>query len=199
MTPRFAVRAPLVLFLAASLLVACSSAPPAPQFPDLRFTDKPPLQLAVASVDLREVYLPPGHAPNVDHLFPVTPVHAVESWAHDRLIPTGSGPLRAVMTIEDASVIETDLAKQTGVNAWFNTQQSERYDLSIAATVNIVDPTGLVVRSATVKTTRSQTVLENASPNQRDHVFYDMTKAAMADFDQRMESEMRSHFGDYLR
>lgn len=198
MTPRFAIRAPLAVFLAASLLGACTAAPPAPQFPDLRFTDRPPLQLAVASVDLREVYLPPGHAPNVDHLFPVTPVHAVESWAHDRLSPTG-GPLHAIMTIADAGVIETDLAKQTGVSAWFTTQQSERYDLSIAATVNIVDPTGLVVRSATVKTTRSQTMLENASPNQRDHVFYDMTKAAMVDFDRRMEAEIRSNFGAYLR
>ncbi|HZT50302.1 MAG TPA: hypothetical protein VFA22_00125 [Stellaceae bacterium] len=177
-------------------LAGCSAPPPTPTYADLRYTGEPPIRLDAASLEVREDYHPPFRAPNVDHLFPVPPMRALENWAHDRLKPTGNAG-RIVFIVRNASVIETELPKQEGLSATFTKQPAERYDLAIQATVQIVDAQGLPVRVANVQTSRSQSVLEGITPNDRDRAWYDMTKAAMADFDKQMDSEIRNNFGIY--
>jgi hypothetical protein len=179
-----------------ALLAGCSSPPPRPTFPDIRFTSEAPIGLDVATLEVRDEYQPPMRSPNVDHLFPVTPAHAAENWAHDRLKPTGKAG-RVVFILRNASVIETELPKTGGVSGAFTTQAAERYDLTLQATVQIVDAQGLPVRTANVQAQRSQSVLEGITPNDRDRTWYDMTKAAMADFDSQMENEIRNNFGIY--
>ncbi|HXP30694.1 MAG TPA: hypothetical protein VN832_06370 [Stellaceae bacterium] len=190
---------PRRLMLLAALclgLAACSSAPPRPVFPDLRFTGQPPIMLSVARVEIRNDYQPPYHAPNVEHLFPVPPGKAVENWAHDRLKAAGqSGEARFV--IQDSSVIEVPLAQTGGIKGAFTTEPSDRYDMTVRARLDIVDPRGLVVRTANVTATRSQSLLNTATPNDRDQAWYDMTSALMVDFDRRMTSEIQNSFGPY--
>jgi hypothetical protein len=183
--------------VAASALAACAASPPHPQYPDIHFTNEQPIALAVSTVSLREDYSQSSEPPHVEQRFPVTPMHAIENWAHDRLSASG-GPDRAVVDIADASVVEVALPRTTGVQGWFTTDQSERYDMTIQVTINIVDPTGLVVRTATVRASRSQSVAENISPDQRDQTWYDMTKDIMAAFDRQMESEIRNHFTGFV-
>jgi len=187
---------PLVLGAVVVVVAGCSSPPPHPTFPDIRFTGEAPIRLDVATLDVRDEYQPPMRAPNVDHLFPVTPARAAENWARDRLKPTGKAG-RVVFILRNASVIETALPKTGGISGAFTTQAAERYDLTLQATVQIVDAQGLPVRTANVQAQRSQSVLENITPNDRDRTWYDMTKAAMADFDTQMENEIRNNFGIY--
>ncbi|HUK60533.1 MAG TPA: hypothetical protein VLV50_14990 [Stellaceae bacterium] len=185
------------LILAVALgLAACSSPPPRPTYPDIRFTDEPPLRLAIASVEVHEDYQMPFKEPNVEHLFPVPPSRALENWAHDRLRATGNNGT-AIFSIRVASVVETELPVNQGVTGVFTTQASERYDLTITAALTIME-NGLAVHTANVTTTRSQSLLQGITPNDRDKAWYEMTKTAMADFDKQMESEMRNTFGDYL-
>ena len=186
----------LVLGTVLAVVAGCSSPPPRPTYPDIRFTTEAPIRLDVATLDVREEYQPPMRAPNVDHLFPVTPARAAENWARDRLKPTGKAG-RVVFILRNASVIETELPKTGGVTGAFTTQAAQRYDLTLQATVQIVDPQGLPVRTANVQASRSQSVLEGITPNDRDRAWYDMTKAAMADFDAQMENEIRNNFGIY--
>jgi hypothetical protein len=180
-----------------ALVAACSSPPPRPSFPDIRFTDKLPIALDVARIEVQTTYQPPFKAPNVDHLFPVPPVHALETWARDRLRPAGRTG-RALFTIRNASVIETELKTPGGITGAFTTAPSERYDLTLEASLQIIDDSGLQVRTAAAKATRSQSVLQDITPNDRDKVWYDMTVAAMADFDQQMISEIRGNFGNFI-
>lgn len=184
--------------LALAVLAGCTSPPPRPTFADLRFTDEPPLRLDVAAVEVRDEYQAPFKAPNVDHLFPVAPGKAAENWAHDRLKAAGK-TRRAVFVLQNASVTETELPKKTeGLTGALTTEPAERYDLTLQAMLEIVDDRGLPLRTVNVTTTRSQSVLEGITPNQRDQTWYDMTKAAMADFDKQMESEVRGNFGIYF-
>lgn len=177
-------------------LAACAPAPARPTYPDLHFTERPPLRLDVASVDVRNDYQTPFRAPNVEHEFPVSPGHAAENWARDRLKPVGQSG-RALFIIHNAAVVETELPKSEGISSTFTAQRSERYDLTLQVTLQIIDATGLVARSTDVTPTRSQTTLDDITPNQRDQTWYDMTKATMADFDRQMESEIRNNFGLY--
>jgi len=186
-----------IALVAALLLAGCQPPPPRPDFPDLRFNARLPLQIDVARLVVEPSYQMPFRAPNVEHLFPVPPLRALENWASDRLKPVGKSG-RVVMNILNASVVETELPVTQGLTGTFTTQPAERYDLAIEATVQVYDSNGLIARSANVKTQRSQSVLQGITPNDRDRALYDMTKDAMVDFDRQMENEMRANFGLFL-
>ena len=75
----------------------------------------------------------------------------------------------------------------------------ERYDATVAATLQIVDDHGLPVRTVSVKATRSQSVLEGITPNDREKTWYELTRGLMTDFDQQMSREVSAHFGGYFQ
>jgi hypothetical protein len=190
-------------FVAVALLAglaACNTAPPRPTYPDIRFSAEPPIRLAIgAAVEVRNEYKPTFQTPHVEHLFPVPLAQAAENWAHDRLA-AGGGAARARFTIQDASVIETELPKKSeGITGAFKKEATERYDATLRATLQIVDERGLALRTVTVKAVRSQSVIEGITPNERDQTWYDMTKALMADFDQQMSAEISANLGGYFQ
>jgi hypothetical protein len=183
----------------ASLLVGCDSAPPRPTFADIRFTDAPPIRLAVAGIDVVSEFKSSFQSPHVEHLFPVPPARAMENWAHDRLAAAARSA-RARFVIQDASVVEVELKKkEEGITGALTKEPAQRYDATVQATLSILDDRGTMVRTVTVKASRSQTVLEGITPNDREKTWYDMIKALMADFDQQMGIEISAHFGGYFQ
>ncbi len=193
------VRFILVTLALTGALAGCESPPPRPTFADIRFTGEPPIRLAVGAVDVQSDFKPSFQSPHVEHLFPVPPQRALENWAHDRLQAAGGGA-RARFVIRDASVVEVDLKKKDeGLTGAFTDQPAQRYDATVAATLEIVDDHGMAVRTVSVKASRSQSVLESITPNDREKTWYEMTKALMADFDQQMSHEISAHFGGYFQ
>lgn len=181
-------------------LAGCESPPPRPTFPDIHFTDEQPIRLAIgAAVDIQSNFRSSFQAPHVEHLFPVPPAHAMENWARDRLV-AGGGNARARFIIEDASVVEFQLKKkEEGITGALTKEPAQRYDATVAATLQIIDDHGVLVRTVSVKASRSQSVLEGITPNDRDKTWYDITMALMADFDQQMSREIGEHFGGYFK
>jgi hypothetical protein len=189
----------LIALVATAALAGCTSPPPPPAFPDIHFTAETPIRLSVSSVQVQSDFRPTYQPPHVEDRFPVTPEHAMVNWAHDRLMAAGGSNAYARFVIEDASVVEVKLKKKNqGITGAFTTEPAERYDGTLAARLEILDEHGVPVRSAEVKVTRSQSVLEGITPNQRDQTWYDMTKAMMADFDHQMSAEISNHFGGYF-
>lgn len=84
-------------------LAACGGPPPS--YPPLRYDYLPPIRLNVATVEVRQDYVPSGVAPDVSPLDPVQPVDALRQMAADRLKPFGPAG-RAVFVIQNASLIE---------------------------------------------------------------------------------------------
>jgi hypothetical protein len=189
----------IVVFALVGSLAACDTAPPRPTFADIRFTGEPPIRLAVSAVDVRDDFKPSFQSPHVEHLFPVPPERALENWARDRLVAAG-GSARARFVVVDASVTETELKKkEEGITGAFTKEPAERYDATIQANLDILDASGMPVRSVMVKAQRSQSVLEGITPNERDETWYNLTKALMADFDRQMSAEISAHFGGYFQ
>jgi hypothetical protein len=191
-------RSLLAIPFACALLLASCTVPPPPEYGPIRFTDRPQLKLSVDSVDLRDTFDPAPDGPNIERSFPVTPQSAAEDWAHDRLSPAG-GAGRAVFTIIDASVTEVDLPRTGGIAGLFTSEPTKRYDIKLVASLEIDNAEGLAVRTAAVTAVRSQSILNGASPNQREQIYYDMTKTLMADFDAKMESDVRATFLPYIQ
>jgi hypothetical protein len=186
------------LLASALLVVACeTSPPPRPAFPDIRFTAKPPLRIDAAGVDIVRVFRPSLQAPQVEHLFPVTPERAMENWALDRLQPVGTSR-RVRVRIIDASVKETELPRTSGVRGAFTTDQAQRYDANAEMTVDLMGERGFPERSISAKASRSRSVPEKITPNDREQVWYELTEALMADLDAELERQIRANFGFYL-
>jgi hypothetical protein len=197
--PPSSLRPKLVAIALLAGLAACNTAPPRPTYPDIRFTNAPPIRLAVSAVDLGSEYKPTFQSPHVEHLFPVPPAQAADNWARDRL-QAGGGAARARFTIQDASVIETALPKKSeGISGAFKKEATERYDATLRAKLEILDARGFALRTVTVRVVRSQSVIEGITPNERDQTWYDMTKALMVDFDQQMGTEISANLGGYFQ
>jgi hypothetical protein len=174
-------------------LISCAPPPEAPSFPDIRFTGEPPFILQASHVEIRTLYQP-GDA---DNAFPVSPLRAIQNWARDRLRATGQGgPAR--FTIANAMARITDVPVRGGISGTFTDQVSQQYDIAIDAALELVDTTGVAVRSARVTVSRSATVLQSATANDRARVRYNLVRDMMTDFNNQAQARISGGFGQYL-
>lgn len=191
-------RRALLLLPALALLAACETPPNRQVFPTLTFQDRPPIRLDVAQVEIVEAYKAPGTAPHVDHLFPQKPVDVASAWGRDVLRAVGERGM-ATYTVVDASATQTALPRTSGMTQMFKTELSDRYDLRIEIKLEVGNPllasTGYVVATAT----RSQTVAENMTLNQREAVWFQMTESAMRELDKKLEAEIRDKLKPFVR
>ena len=182
----------------ATALAACDTPPTRHSFANLTFQDRPPIRLDVAQIEIVRAYQAPGAAPNADHLFPQKPVDVAESWGRDVLRAVGQRGM-ATYTILDASAVETKLPRSTGLTQVFKTEQSDRYDLRIEVKLEVGNPLLATTGIATASVTRSQTVGENMTLNQRESVWFQMTEKAMRELDGKLEAAIRDKLRVFVR
>ncbi len=180
------------------LLAGCESSATKPSFPDIRFTQEPRLRVDVAAIDLQDEFHANFRAPNVEHLFPISPEHAMESWVHDRLEASGT-TRRLRVRIIDASVVETELPRTKGLTGAFTTDQAQRYEAKATMAIDLLNDRGFSERSVEASVTRTQSVADGITPNQRDEAWYAMTKDLMAELDRKLEQELRDKFAFYIQ
>src|SRR5713101_2634363 len=96
------------LAVLAALLSACVPSAELPDPVGLAYLANKPLCLNVARVEVIKKYQSSSVPPHVENNFPVPPVAMIQQWVQDRLLPVGKCGY-AVVTIEDASVVETSL------------------------------------------------------------------------------------------
>jgi hypothetical protein len=92
------------------LVAGCAGEPeaPAPQtFAPLDFSYLLPLRLNVATLDVRQNFVPSGVPPDLSGQDPIPPVAALRLMAEQRLKPIGTSG-RAVFVINDASLVRQD-------------------------------------------------------------------------------------------
>ena len=188
-----------IRLLVAVILLAggCIEAPPAPQYPDITFTDKPKIQMAVGKVEVVDKYLPPGRRPNVEHEFPVRPAAMLARWVSDRLQATG-GPAVVRVIINDAAATETNLDTTKGIKGLFKDQRAQRYDVGLDVRVE-VEEGGFTRAHADAQAKRSRTVAESITLSDREQVYYEITKALGQDIDAELEMNIRQFLAAYLR
>lgn len=187
----------LMAGLAALALAACETPVSVQRFPEITFAHLPVLALDAGRVEIVSNVQPTLAVPHVGHLFPVPPERAMRRWAEDRLAARGAAGL-ARFTIVDAAVTEEALPRQGGVTGAFTKQQAVRYQAMVAGMVEIVDDQGFRKAFASSRVSRSQTLREDASLNERDRLRFELIEALMRDFNAEMEQDIRTHIGAYL-
>jgi hypothetical protein len=194
------IRKLLTVLLLAGVLAGCDTPPTRQSFPKLTYAHLSPYRLAVGRIDVIESYRSSNTPPNVEQNFPATPAGTAAQWAHDRLRAAG-GTSRAVYTVLRGDAIETHLAPENSgaMMSDFTVHQSERYDLHMAVRLQIIEPSGRVASSVDAEASRSRTVPEDATLNDRERVWFEMTEQAMKDLNASLEKSIPAYMQGYLR
>lgn len=180
----------------AGLVSACAVDDPSNRFAQITYQHLPDIRLDVGEIQIEQAYVTPGREPNVDHRFPVPPKDAAARWAQDRLV-AGGDRLTFRYIIRQASAVETELPKSTGVTGMLTTDQSERYELHIVVEMQVLD--GRQIQgNAKAEARRSLTVPEDSSLNEREEVWYRLTEQTMRDLDVQLEQTIREAFFPYI-
>jgi len=188
-----------VLAFPALWLAACVPPPQmAVSWPDITFTNLPPIEFDVAEVVIRTPYREPIDPPHVGEQFPVPPSRAARNWAEDRLRAVGQRGTLTV-TIQESSAVEEQLKSSGGLTGMLTKEQTEKYTVVVAVEVEAFDPIGPRTGTASARTRKSITVREDATVDEREQIWYDLTKDAMAEFDTAMERQIRNVLNSFLK
>ena len=96
-------------------------------------------------------------------------------------------------------MIETDLPRTRGVRGAFTTDQAQRYDLTLKAAIEIREERGnFQTGFATASTSRSRTVPEDISVNDREKVWFEMLEQAMNELNAELERQIRTNMTRFL-
>jgi hypothetical protein len=188
----------MAVVIAAFALPACQNKPPVQKLPEISFANQRPISLDVAQLEIVPEYVSPGRSPNVEHLMPVSPEGAAVRWAQDRLRPVGTTG-SAQVVIKDAKVVETALKTDKGVTGVFKKEQEARYDGSLDVQIRILDERHMPVADVVARATRSRTVPEGITINERDRVFYEISEALAKDIDSQLSQLIPTYLARWLR
>jgi hypothetical protein len=186
--------------LPAAALAACADAPKALQLPPLTYAGLGRFTFEAERIEIAQDYQPPLAPPNVEHLFAQRPSDVMRQWANDRLAVTGRGDYFVRFVIVDARVTETELPRSTGVRATFTNEQAQRYDGRIEAAVEVRQIRGNFRDGfATAAATRTRSVAENISLNDRERVWYEMVEQMMQDVNAELDRQIRANMQRFMQ
>ena len=186
----------LVSFLFCTLL-SCKTSNIEATTPELTFSHLPDIRINVAKITVLNEYRMPFKQPNVEHVAPISPGASVERWVSDILVPVGD-KLDAQFIIKSASIIESELKTQKGLKGVFAIEQSKRYAAIVDARLEIFDGSR---RLATInaKAKRSHTLREDATPNLKTNLLFNLVENLMATFDRELRRQVDLHLQNYIQ
>ena len=180
------------------LTFACETPVAMQKFPKITFVHLQPFNVNVTSIEIVNQFSSLMKAPHIELKLPTSPATALIQWVKDRLKATGKfGKLRVF--IEDASATETQLDLDRSLKGQFTKQQSHLYKFSIRATALLTDASGVRLGSATATATRSTTIREDISLNERQQAWFELVDQLINDFNRQMEVSLNQHLGRWLR
>lgn len=171
-------------------LGGCATPPPVPAVERIDFSAYAPIVLAAGRVDVVDRSSRIGGALDVTLALP--PADGVRRWAAARVRTNGSDGAVTV-TIKDASVVKTELAKKkSGVEGMFTAEQTSRYDARAVVEVTAVKPSAGDLRVTTTATvSRFVTVPENASLAGREATVQNLVNHLLEDLNVRLDRSIR--------
>jgi len=189
----------LFALISCAFLISCvdakSNFTPVP----LDYTARGPINVNVGEVKVVSNYKSPFARPNVEHEFPTPPEAAIKQWVKQRVYAVGTQGVLEI-TIDDASVKEVPLKKTKGVKGVFTTDQDARYDATMKVSMKLFNGTDpMSVAMADVLITRSKSISEKATVEDRERLYDGMTRDMMETFDAQMSQRFKSYFNNYLR
>jgi hypothetical protein len=180
------------------LATGCETPVETQRLPDITFAHLPAFRFDVAQIAVDSRVVAPATANHIEGRMSTSPEKALRQWAKDRLKAVGgTGALRVI--IQDATATRTELPRDESFKGKFTKQQAERYDMSVKAVLSLVDAGGAERGTALAQASRSITVREDVSLNDREKIVFDQVDQLLADFNTEIEASIRQHLAPWLR
>jgi hypothetical protein len=180
-------------------LASCRDAPPGTRFADLTYAHRGQFRLDVGRIENISDYVSSSTPPHVELRAPAVPELVLRNWARDRLVAAGNPERYARFVVLDGRIIETELPRPTGVRGQVTTAQSERYDISMAAALELRMERGNFREGfAEARSQRTRTVAENITLAERDRTLYELIEAMMIDLDAELDRQIRGNLQRFL-
>lgn len=180
------------------VIAACASEPPRLTFPQLTYINLPPITFDAQGVEINNEVQPGPSPPHIENSIPVSPAWAAERWARDRLRVNGAGGRRVRVAIKSGSVIQANLARQTGIATTFTNQQSQRYDAEVEVWVEMLDDRGFRIGFASGAAKRSTSIPEDATLNTRDQTLYNLVKGLTDDLNTELDRNIKQFMPTFM-
>jgi hypothetical protein len=187
------------LFIVFGVLAISSCSDESPvDFPPLTFVRYQPIYLNVSSIEFVNEYKSPMKSPYAEHLMPYSPEDGMRIWVKDRIRAVGSEKILQVI-IKDASVVATELHKDSSFEDFLTVDQDRKYDAKLDVELRIYgSASALSEANASVKGKRSITMSENASAWRRNAMFRQMIGEMMEGVNAELEKNIFMYMGNHI-
>ena len=179
-------------------LSACVSSDEVLVYTELSFSKLEPIALGAASVSLEEQAKLSRQSPNVEHLSPVSFEEAIAAWSRARFLPNGVGTTRIRIIIERGTIIERPLDVDGGLRGMLKVEKETEYEARIKVAVVAEDSDGRERARVGAEVWKLRTVPEGISAFEKQKVLLEMVEATVLALDQKLVTELRSYFSDYV-
>ncbi|MBY0430695.1 MAG: hypothetical protein K2Q10_05820, partial [Rhodospirillales bacterium] len=183
-----------LVVLALVALAGCHTTPPQQRLPTLSFSQFRPYRLNVGQIEVVSEFQAPLRDPHIEHVVPLPPEEAAKRWVQERLQPMGTHGF-ARFIIRDARFVERPLQVDKGIKGLFKTEQEARYEAGLDVVVQILDDRHMPLADVQAKASRSRTLTEGTTLNQRDRVWYEMSESLIMEINTQLDSLLPQYLG----
>ena len=195
----FPLKQAVAVVLTTLLLGACGSSPEPVVPRDVAFAVTEALSVDATSVDVQFMNVPPREYPHVGHRSPVTFEDASRKWIGTRFHLTGNAAIALRIIFKKGDITEELLPVKTGIAGTFKKEQAGKYEARLEVALELVDPNGKVLASASGEAWNTHTVPEDATENDKRIVWVGMVAQAFDSLDQELTPRIHQGMGEYIR
>jgi hypothetical protein len=184
--------------MAVLMLSGCFTSDVRNEWPPLSYGAPAPVTVSAARIDIIDAYRPPMGAPNVDHLFRVTPAQAAQELVREKVVAGGSTHLLRVI-VEEASVRRETLPQKKGMLSLLSSEPDEKFDARVALRFELAEELApdIVLGRASVVATRERTLKGGATLAEREKTYHGIVQALLDDLAQGVSTTVGGTFGKY--
>lgn len=189
-----------VPFVCLSLLLsvsACTQSRVNDEWPALSYQAASPVMVNASYIEISDAYRSPMGAPNVEHLFKVTPSMAAQDLVRHQVTAGAASNNVLRVIVEEASVVRSTLPKKDGVVGFFTPEPEEQFDARVSLKFELADAAApdVVTGRASVLATRQRTLSGGATLAQRERAYRDLTQDLVNDLAQGIGTTVKGTLG----
>lgn len=164
-------------------------------YSDLRFRNKPKIELNVKKVNIVSEFTSTFRRPNVEYLFPISIEKTAKNWAEDRLSATNySSDKVATFVIRDASVTE-ELEKSDKAFV----KDRIKYKAKLNILLKVHDERNLSNAQTEIEAWRELTIPADTSITEKEIYWNGMVEKLFGEFDERFEQNIYQYLNMYVK
>ena len=186
------------IIILSALLTACGTKVTRTTTPEFSYLHLPKLNVLVSEIQVVQNTELTFKEANIEHLFPMPISSAVRRWGNHRLVPEGNSKKVMRVIIEEARATALNLKTNEGLKALFTNEQEVQIDAKLNVKIEIIDETNSVEAFTRVQVTRSRTIPESSSVEERDKIYSELTMVLMNDFNATQEQKFRRFFSGFM-